>query len=215
MNEFWLILNPDTFVWTKKNKGMIYNSQNYKSFIFSNKNNISNICKELTNPDNLYGVCVDSEHLKDQSILEFIKNIQNIQAGFLFKKELDKKRPVSYMPILNIQDDIHSLRIKHKSGTQTNEILRNLAEITIHINGDKSYNPLYYKQFTALSNSTKTISVDYIKKFVNKSCKEFIVTLNLVGDFSTYQELEKLGKCRGTKYRSTSSKLSGYGINNY
>lgn len=192
MNEFWLILHPDTFIWTKGNNSIVYNSKNYKSFTFFNRKTLKNICKTLVNPDNLYGILLNHEQLNDPEVIRFIENMKEIQAGSFLVKKSDEPRPVSYPPILKIQEDIQALRLKHKSGKQTNEILRNLTEITIHLNGDSDYNQLYYRQFTAVSNSGETLSVHEIKQFLDKCCKEYIVTLNLVGDFSTYPEQESL-----------------------
>lgn len=192
MHTFWLTLNRDTFIWTKGDKGIVYNSKNYTSFTFSSLGNLKDIYKELTDPDNLYGTGIDSDLLKDKSVGAFIENILHIQAGSFIEKKSDEKRPVSYMPVLKIQDDMHALRLKHKAGRQTYEILRNLSEITIHINGNAEAGPWNYKQFTAPSNSKESLSAREIKIFVNKCCKEYIIALNLVGDFSTYTEREQL-----------------------
>lgn len=200
MNAFWLTLNRDTFIWTKGDKGIVYNSKNHKSFTFSNQGNLRELNRELIDPDNLYGTGVDSDLLKDKNVGEFIENILHIQAGSFIEKKSDEKRPVSYMPVLKIQDDIHALRLKHKAGRQTYEVLRNLSEITIHINGNADAGPWNYKQFTAPSSSEASLSAGEIKTFVNKCCKEYIIALNLVGDFSTYKEREQLfGWIRNTK----------------
>ncbi|MEG0518768.1 MAG: TIGR04150 pseudo-rSAM protein [Bacteroidales bacterium] len=192
MDEFWLIMHPDTFIWTKGNSGIVYNSRNYQSFTFSNRKILKNISRTLVNPDNLYGIILNSEQLSNLEVNQFIGNVKVIQAGVFLEKKSNTPRPVSYPPMLKIQEDISALRFKHKSGTQTNEILRNLTEITIHVNGDPNYNPLYYKQFMALSDSSETLSVNDLKQFLDKCCKEYIITLNLVGDFATYQERKAL-----------------------
>lgn len=192
MKEFWLIFYPDTFIWIKGNNGIVYNSRNYKSFLFSNRKALKSICKALVNPDNLYGILLTPEQWNDPAVIPFIENVKEIQAGCFLEKKPDVPRPVSYPPILKIQEDIKALRQKDKSGRQTNEILRNLTEITIHINGDPYYNQLYYKQFTSLSNSSETLSVNEIKQFLDKCCKEYIISLNLVGDFSSYPERDAL-----------------------
>lgn len=192
MKEFWLTINPNTFIWLKNGKGIVYNSDNYKSFVFHNSDPINDIYSKLMDIDNLYTVVLDAALLDDKDILNFVENIVTIQAGFLTEKTPTTTKPISLLPKLKIRETINVFKSRKDSDSQTINILKNLNEITIHINGVDNISPLLHKQFVAPSDSADILSIHDVKKFIKKCCAEYITSLNLVGDFSKYRDMELL-----------------------
>ena len=54
MKEYWLTLQPDTFLWVKGNKGLVYNSRNYQMFHFENNAILGKLIDELLRLEMLY-----------------------------------------------------------------------------------------------------------------------------------------------------------------
>lgn len=131
MKTYWLTLRPHTFVWAKGDNGIVYNSENYQSYIFANIGQVNKLYLELMQMDNLYCVSIDEESMKSQDLRNFVEQIVGIDAGCLVEKESDIPKPISYMPILKVQENIESLRSRHRSNKPTNDIFKNLSTLTL------------------------------------------------------------------------------------
>lgn len=193
MKEYYLTLNKDTFIWVKNTSGIVYNSTNFRCFTFKRTPAIDDIYNTLTKIENLYCATITEMVLNDSDVTIFIDNIKIIEAGSLIEKnENESTKPISYVPILKIQEDISRLRHLHESGTQTNDIIKNLTEITLHVNGDLNIDPTIHRQCIAPSDYSESLSVEEIKNFMDKCGNYHLLSLNVVGDFTKYMNVDQL-----------------------
>lgn len=191
MKESWLTLYPNTFIWSKNGVGLIYNSTNYRFFTFKASEVLNQLYDELVEIDNLYCASINDEFIDLVEVQEFINNVIAIEAGILTEKRSDASKPVSYLPVLNIQKNVDVFRIQDKANTQTQDIFNNLTTLTFHINGDKNIDSLFHTQFTAPFYSTDILPISSIKCLL-KPGKGYIAQWNVVGDFANYPDMDSL-----------------------
>ena len=116
MQEYWLNIKPNTFIWIKGDYGIVYNSENYRHFVFKATEEVVSMCKELMKLENLYTVTINDNIIDKKNIEEFVNNIISIEAGNLIDKSKTAIKPVSLMPVLKIQENIETLRIQNNLG---------------------------------------------------------------------------------------------------
>lgn len=131
MEKNYLCLYPDTFLWKKYSKGLIYNSKHGRGFCF-NSCAVEEKIKELSNIENLYCVELDSFNLIKPEFKQFIFNIEKSKAGELLQMAADNPKPVVLPPLLNLQSEIGRLQKKVPEIVGEN-ILEYLHELTLWI----------------------------------------------------------------------------------
>lgn len=136
MKKYWLTLHPDTFVWLKGEKGIVYNASNYKKVVFSVKGLINELIAELLHIDNLYSVSIDDTCLSDIDVRQWVDSLLHTQSATLVEDDGINKRPVSLKPELKIQDSIDYYKMRHGMGINTT-IMNNLHKLVFHINGSR------------------------------------------------------------------------------
>lgn len=191
MKKHWLTLHGNTFLWIKRGRGFIYNTDNKKKLIFSLSDKIEKICVHLLKTENLYSIELPEEIIKDKEIHKWIDSILNIQAGTLSLNTTSTNRSISLKPILKIQDNKEYYEEQHKQGFK-GKILQNLHELTFYINGSKYGNNEYYKQSIFPIEKCSEINSSKIFTFIKNSRNLFLRNINLVGDIFSYPDFEKL-----------------------
>ncbi len=180
MKKKYLILSPETFLWCKKEKGLLYNSKNGKGFSFTNCNDIKKITKKLNKIDNLYSIEIKETELS-KPIIDFINIIHSIEAGKLITHTDAQLKPITLPPLLNLQSDIG--RIKKESSIMIGEqIMDYLHELTIQI-------------CTFENPTSKLINLNssLINSFLRSVSFSYLSHIHIIGDHvSNYPDLKFL-----------------------
>ncbi|MDR2408056.1 MAG: TIGR04150 pseudo-rSAM protein [Bacteroidales bacterium] len=182
-----LTIFSDIFIWLKRAKGLIYNSQNGNYLLFRPTSEIENICKHLNDFDNLYSIIIDDENLEPETE-KFIHDIAVRHFGILTDVETTI---VSLPPLLNILNDIE--RLKHdKSRSEGENILKYFSELTVYTGG-KCRNNNYYRQTFYPYCSNKILKAKEIVNFIKTIESPYLNNINIVfSDISNYPDLHIL-----------------------
>lgn len=192
MKKYWLTLHPDTFVWLKGEKGIVYNASNYKKVVFSVKGIINELIAELLHIDNLYSVSIDDTCLSDIDVRQWVDSLLHTQSATLVEDDGINKRPVSLKPELKIQDSIDYYKMRHGMGINTT-IMNNLHKLVFHINGSRYGNDYFQKQVMFPGTLTTEIKVDDIQKFVMSFGNTYFLNeISLVGCIWEHSECDSL-----------------------
>ena len=107
----WFSLAPSVFIWREKEKCLFYDSDSFRSKMFSTYNPaINNFINELQNIDNLH--CIEITEKTDDKIISLLKELINLKMGMVVNEnETHGRRPIQLPPLLNVQSDVERLRI--------------------------------------------------------------------------------------------------------
>lgn len=133
MEKQWFYLSPNTFLWCKNTKGLVYNSISGDSFRFVNDESIRQITDDLANLSNLYCIEIKDVGVTKPSVARFIEIIQASQAGKLVKQIPGQPNPILLPPLLNLQSDVERLR-KDTPFIVGEHVLAYLHEVFLHVN---------------------------------------------------------------------------------
>lgn len=169
-----LTLYPDTFLWMKRNRILLYNAKFYTFADFTVTDVLCALCGQLCDYDNLYSILVDTE-TSDAGIRNFLSTVVTRNLGML--SELDSLA-ISLPPLLNIQNDI--LRLKQGRGRDIGEnILTYLSTLTIYIGGS-CRSKSYYRQIIYPVCSEKKLDAATIENFLKTIASPYLHVVNLV-----------------------------------
>ncbi len=185
MNTHKLILDPNTFLWVKNSKGLIYQSKNYQAFIFTLSDQLYKICQYLLVIDHLYTIGLTEDELNDSDIRHFVDKVIDIEAGWLVMNTGTETGAVSLMPVLKIQDQISDFVWKHEQGIG-DSIIQHIHELTFYINGSKYGNDQYYLQTIFPRNVDLILKAEKIIYYIKNSRNLFLSNINLVGNIFVY-----------------------------
>ena len=191
MNTHWFTLYGDTFLWLKGDKGLVYNAENKNRLLFDLSDKIRKICIQLLNTENLYSVSITSEEFEDEEINQWIHLLIDMHAGYLTLNVEFDKRPVSLIPVLKVQDNSKYYEEQQKLGYK-GKILQNLHELTFYINGNEQGNFEYFKQTIYPIKSESVLERTKIQSFIKNSRSFYLSNINLIGDFFSCFDFEKL-----------------------
>lgn len=189
MSDFWLILYPDTFLWDKGDKGMFYNSANGKNFKYHVTEDLKAIVESLKDPFNHYSVLISTDELADDGIHRWADNIVAMKGGEIrFSGEYF---PISFAPKLKMREKYYDTPddyVKHYK----KDVLGNLSELVLYINGNLKYDRLKYKQFIHPIDSDKTLPFEEIKNMIYECRGGHLSMVAIVGDVFDYQYFQEL-----------------------
>lgn len=191
MNTHWFTLYGDTFLWLKGDRGLVYNAENKNRLLFDLSDKIRKICIQLLNTESLYSVSITSEEFEDEEINQWIHLLIDMHAGYLTLNVEFDKRPVSLIPVLKVQDNNKYYEEQQKLGYK-GKILQNLHELTFYINGNEQGDFEYFKQTIYPIKSESVLERTKIQSFIKNSRSFYLSTINLIGDFFSYLDFEKL-----------------------
>ncbi len=162
MQETFLCINPDTFIWCKNTAGLIYNSENGQGFRFK-KLDVKPVIEALQDLENLYCIPLKDNDLNNEYLKEFILNIIRCQTGKLINQPAGKHKPVNLPPLLNLQSD--KKRIEKASPELLGEnMLHYLMELTIHLNATtQNTNGYKLKVLIGFLNSLSFSSLKHVR----------------------------------------------------
>ena len=191
MNKFRLILNEDTFLLVKNDDGLVYQSKNYRSFVFSISERLNEICRHLLVLEHLYTVELTEEDLNIPDVRFFLDNLLEIGAGRLIPSTKTKKGDVSLMPILKIHEQVDYFNEKHKRGVG-GRIIKHIHELTFYVTGSEYGNDQYFRQTIFPTKSESILEKDKIIRFIRNTKNLFLSNINLVGNIFSYPKFEEL-----------------------
>lgn len=208
-NNSWIQLFPDTFLWIKANKGLLYNTRNKKSYVFPLDEQLRNWCTRLLDPDNLYSILTGSDISSNQS--EWMDTIEKMQFGRIIPEESINCKPVSLLPILYID-----IKINPDSFEANGNLLTYLHEIVFYIGGKETKHPDYYKQLYYPVHAEQRLATSEIITYINKSEGYNLHTLSFIGleclsPDETKQVIDRLSAFKQKKVLiTTTDKLDFY-----
>lgn len=173
-NKSWIQLFPDTFLWIKANKGLLYNARNKKSYAFHPDKQIKSWCSQLLDPDNLYCTLADLDIGQKQ--LEWIGAIEKMGFGRIIAEENSEHRPVSLPPILYMEKKLNT-----DSSDANENLLTYLHEIVFYVGGNETEHPDYYKQLYYPVYAEQCLSAAEMIEYINKSEGYNLHTLSFIG----------------------------------
>lgn len=182
-----LTLYPDTFLWVKGNKGLLYNAKTFASAEFNVCLPVKLLCDRLTDLDNLYTIDID-DALTDQNENDFIGMIQAKGFGVVS----GAGNPViSLPPVLNLQHDIN--RIVQDPYREIGEnALKYFSALTIFAGGECPAKD-YYRQIIYPVCSDERLSASAIAAYLKKVASPYLQNINLVISDAKDPELLRMG----------------------
>lgn len=192
MKQYWLVLYPHVFLWVKKQKGLVYNSDNYKLIHFHNEGLLTVLVDKLLQIDNLYRVTIDTSFLSNEIVESWVNDLLVAECALLIECNGINNCPVSLKPELKVQDSIDAYRRMHDEKTGL-PIMSNLHKLVFHINGSLFGNDDYSEQVIYPRTGTMHLSVNEICSFINSfGDTSFLSEIVLVGclwEFPNYTSL--------------------------
>ncbi|MFW5700796.1 MAG: TIGR04150 pseudo-rSAM protein [Cyclobacteriaceae bacterium] len=163
MQETFLCLNPDTFIWSKNTAGLVYNSENGKGFRFNNLA-IKPVIEVLQDLENLYCIPLNHNDSDNKYLNEFLLNIKRCQAGNLISQLAGKQKPINLPPLLNLQSDKNRIE-KVSPELLGDNMLHYLMELTIHLDTTTQNT----------SGSKMKVLVDFLNSLLFSSLKHVLI----------------------------------------
>lgn len=191
MKKFWIVLFPDTFFWIKNNRGIIYNSKNFRHCTFHVTDEIKKLYDTLIDLDSLYSVEITESLLCKIHVKEWVDKITTIEAGCLIEQNGQNQKQISYCPVLSIQNDIKRIQWENKKN-MGGRIIENLHELVFYINGSKHGSDQYFMQTNYPTNSNMFFDFNHIAYFVKQCHNKMLNQVTFIGDLGNYKSLEQL-----------------------
>lgn len=195
MHNLWLYLEPSTFIWTKDNQGLIYNSCIGESFVFNNTGITSIYVSQLQDLMNLYCVEIPDKDIFDPGLVDFINKIKSSNSGGIIKTLKRDRKPAVLVPILNLQYNIEKLRNEPLRSIGEN-ILKYLHEVIIYLNSAELKSPNFDKSDDKskyyCTEECTLLPFEKLKLFLSKISENSLKFIKLKGNLLQYQELDLL-----------------------
>lgn len=192
MKQYWLIVNKDTFIWTKGEKGIIYNTLKSVAVKFLNTEALDEIITELKVMENLYRILLTEEQLDDKDIHAFVEKLLTIHSAVLMENKKGKDIPVSLVPILKVQNDALHYKYAPKKHKDEN-ILSNCMRLVIHLNGSLYGNDVYAKQTISPFKGNNQICLKELSKFIFSAGTPFFLSeIILVGCIWKHESAQEI-----------------------
>lgn len=115
MKQYWLTINKDAFIWTKGETGLIYNAETKVCERFHCTELLDKYIKKLQVMGNLYRILLNEEELSYGPVRIWVDKLLNTHSAVLTEDGIGKEIPVSLVPTLKIQNDIHMYRHAQKN----------------------------------------------------------------------------------------------------
>lgn len=202
MKNYWLYVEPYTFIFRGENGDILYNSLDSKFLLSPGTSSVKQIIDKLSDPNSGHCVEILEEDLKDNDVSVFINQIRESFTGDIVAKSETPYPPFIFRPELRLTDNFH---ISLKKGTLSEDdiyqnVLKYLNEINLYLTdscnvGCKDCTE-YYKQFLFCRSQQqypvampleKCLSILDQVKYSSLGCVNF-----LGGDLCKYDDLSLL-----------------------
>ena len=197
--NYWFSLKSHVYVEFKKDKMLLYNTQNGNSMKVIAKEAIA-LVTQMRESENLGVIFLDKKQQMISEIRSFVQNVIELQMGDLWDIKENSQKPVRLFPILNLQRDVD--RLKEGNGNELllgKDIIHYLLEVNIYLNDicDKSCSQCdkYYKQIhcCTCSNTRHELPAKYVNSVIEQIKYSQIGKINLLGgNIFKYKDIIKI-----------------------
>ena len=187
-------LEPYTFIFTEKNKRVIYNTLNSAYIDCPSNVFIDELIDSLLLPENGYCIVLDRKCLNDPVFCDFVAKIKDSFSGDFVEIEKSFTKPYIFSPVLRYLR-IDKQKDKDVSGR---EILKNLNEVSFCITGSCSQKCTncygLYKQIQhCTKNNFSDIKIDSLISLLDRLEQCDIGLVNFLGgNLFMYDDFPKL-----------------------
>lgn len=146
MKQYWLVLDPGTFLWVKGSKACAYSTIQHRIMRFSVTKKLNALVTDLLQIDNLYRTMLTDKDLSDFEIHGWVKELLSLGCAKLIPITKENKEvAVSLMPMLKVQDNLSYYKYTHNRQTD-GCIMSNLHKLVVHLNGAQLGNNNWARQ---------------------------------------------------------------------
>ena len=192
MKKYWFTILPQCFLWTKDEKGLVYNTENHNTIKFTNSGLLMQKVTQLSAMDNLYCIRLNEKEFEDVNLNIWIQNLIDNGCALLIEDNGINQRSLSLPPKLKVQDEVDFYQWEHQQGIGGN-IIENLHHIIFNINGSEFGNDFYAKQTLYPTTSSKKLPAKDILQFtMNARTSPFLAKVSLIGNPFVYNDLDWL-----------------------
>ena len=185
------ILYSDTFLWIKKEIGLLYNSKSGKQYLFMLTPDIKDICMHFLNVDNLYCYPFDDTSIPT-SVLNFLSEIEHLGFGRLLEPS---EKIVVIPPLLKIEQSVE--RMKDQNRTLSIQVLDYIKTVIIYIGGMGERNILYQQTIYPFGSEHRLNNaqiITFIHQVVQISNVEINIVITDVHDLELPSLLKELAE---------------------
>ncbi len=199
MKNYWLYLDPYTFLFERNGHSVIYNTISNQGRKFKNTEKVKAIVNQLNDSKNMYCVEIPEADLKDSDLLDFVNYIHDTYSGDLLDSLSFPKKPVIFVPKFKINKTIEQLQETDFKLT-SDDVLSYFNELSIYIGGGKPTSMLLdipvYKQFDYNRDlGNNQLSIKDALSFISQIEYSPLGAINILGgNIFTYSELRDFAK---------------------
>lgn len=192
MKKYWLVVNPDVFIWKKGTSVFVYNSDDFGILEFETFEKFDQLYELLINPENLYVVELTEEDVNDNDLRNVINSLIETKCIELISQTENLEPPVSFCPFPGVQRSREKFRKRPEMVAFENYMIY-LHELTIYVNGTGLCDNRYAKQFPYFLDKGEDLdytSLSIFLKYINNSS---ISNIRICGyNIFQYPHLNKL-----------------------
>ncbi|HUW05747.1 MAG TPA: TIGR04150 pseudo-rSAM protein [Williamwhitmania sp.] len=199
-DSYWIFLEPTTYCRRDERGWLLYNTCNGKYYVSESKE-VTGVISEICDRGSLGVSLIQSDVVNHSLELSaFVDEIEEKKLGGILCVEDVPKKPVRFMPVLNLQRDIDKLKLIDTK-SKGREIGKFLLELNIYINNSCNHTCSlcedYHKQYlscTAVTNKPEVnIATDMLELTLNQVSNGNLSALNIIGgDLSLHPNVEKI-----------------------
>jgi pseudo-rSAM protein len=198
MEKCWLYINSYTFIWINGRIGIVYNSKNYKQFLFTLFGVVQHIVDQLLNVENMYCITLTEKEINHPQVKRFIDRLIIIQSGLLLSTTDYYRKPISFYPQVKIMKSANST--SGFNGEVMKAANKYLTNVSIFINGMCKLNckdcNINFKQMRFCTKSRYELSLQDIKSVLDQLQNFYLKQINILGgnisEHSDFFEFVKL-----------------------
>lgn len=199
VRDYWFSLKSHVYVEFKKDKILLYNTQNGNCLETELKEAIG-LISELYEPKNLGVALLTKEMQSHPDIWRFVENVLEKQMGDLMDMEKMPNKPIRLIPILNLQKDIDRLKKNEEDSVLIGkDTMYYLLELTIYLNDicteRCSYCNSYCRQTLCCTaqNTKSELSVEELENLFRQIQYSSVGKVNILGgNIFQYRDITKI-----------------------
>ena len=166
-----IVLFSSTFFWKDSNQVLFYSSDNSEWLLFNLDEDISNLCEQWSNMDNLYSA---KPHKWTPAVLTLSSLLSSKKMGITLNAD---ERFVSLLPALWIRNSVE--RVSESGYLESEEILPYFHYLTAFLGGSCDDND-YWKQMSYPINTSKRLDASNLVGIVSKYNNDYLRMVDII-----------------------------------
>lgn len=195
---YWFYLEPYVYVDFKREGILLYNTFDASSVIIHDKE-VEKILIEIYNPKNCGVVYLSEKILAKNNVSDFIIKIKKYFMGDIIDCSRSIKKPIQFVPILNLQKDVEKLKreLHNYVGDEIGTYLHSIKVfVCSHNPDDLRITNNYFKQISFPCSGYETeISIDKLIPILTYTIKMGVANFEILGgnifNYNGFNELIK------------------------